>query len=286
MPFAVTTRQSSLKLNMKKFHRTAHFAVISVILRIFVISFGLEDVCVSDFYGGNPGYTGHYVVICGYDAVTNEFEIRDPASSIKRERVSSWCLEQAHKYFGTDEDLLLALNMKQPYSNDGIDDVCRRWAECLLEKAKAAIDELTELPAWYPTASTPNAAAAAFEPENARRNPEQENHHHHQHSMHQVISDIYVGSSDKRAMAMLRGENEQISSFLPQSLDSDAITYTIKSFFPIVAADEVSSLAMQFHNFSTHDFHEIIGVNVSMVINGGYFGFLTAIFEPPLYRPP
>ena len=24
---------------------------------------------------------GHYVVICGYDAATDEFEIRDPASS-------------------------------------------------------------------------------------------------------------------------------------------------------------------------------------------------------------
>ncbi|KAL3833989.1 hypothetical protein ACJIZ3_008725 [Penstemon smallii] len=67
----------------------------------------LEDVCVSDFYSGSPGYTGHYVVICGYDTVTNEFEIRDPASSRKRERVTSCCLEQAHKSFGTDEDLLL-----------------------------------------------------------------------------------------------------------------------------------------------------------------------------------
>ncbi|KAK4436580.1 Guanylyl cyclase 1 [Sesamum alatum] len=67
----------------------------------------LEDACVSDFYSGSPGYTGHYVVICGYDAVTNEFEIRDPASSRKHERVTSWCLEQAHKSFGTDEDLLL-----------------------------------------------------------------------------------------------------------------------------------------------------------------------------------
>ncbi|KAK4403319.1 Guanylyl cyclase 1 [Sesamum angolense] len=55
----------------------------------------LEDACVSDFYSGSPGYTGHYVVICGYDAVTNEFEIRDPASSRKHERVTSWCLEQA-----------------------------------------------------------------------------------------------------------------------------------------------------------------------------------------------
>ncbi|XP_057981764.1 guanylyl cyclase 1 isoform X4 [Malania oleifera] len=67
----------------------------------------LENVCVSDIYGGNSGYTGHYVVICGYDAHTDEFEIRDPASSRNHERVLSKCLEKARKSFGTDEDLLL-----------------------------------------------------------------------------------------------------------------------------------------------------------------------------------
>ncbi|KAL2548814.1 guanylyl cyclase 1 [Forsythia ovata] len=67
----------------------------------------LEDVYISDFYSGSPGYTGHYVIICGYDAVTNEFEIRDPASSRQFERVTSSCLEESRKSFGTDEDILL-----------------------------------------------------------------------------------------------------------------------------------------------------------------------------------
>lgn len=67
----------------------------------------LEDICVSACYVGNPGYTGHYVVICGYDADAEEFEIRDPASSRKYERVSMECLEEARKSFGTDEDILL-----------------------------------------------------------------------------------------------------------------------------------------------------------------------------------
>ncbi|XP_022857278.1 uncharacterized protein LOC111378328 isoform X5 [Olea europaea var. sylvestris] len=67
----------------------------------------LEDVYISDFYSGSPGYTGHYVIICGYDAVANEFEIRDPASSRKFERVTSLCLEESRKSFGTDEDILL-----------------------------------------------------------------------------------------------------------------------------------------------------------------------------------
>ncbi|GFP93811.1 amp deaminase [Phtheirospermum japonicum] len=83
------------------------YVAIALVDQYKLSNSGLEDVCVSDFYGGNPGYTGHYVVICGYDAITNEFEIHDPASLIKHERVSSWCLEQAHKSFGTDEDLLL-----------------------------------------------------------------------------------------------------------------------------------------------------------------------------------
>ncbi|RXI08883.1 hypothetical protein DVH24_023027, partial [Malus domestica] len=130
----------------------------------------LDDVFVSDFCGSNSGYTGHYVVICGYDTTTDEFEIRDPACSSnlsewystirivkkirytlrlqtllgkaalclhiadsaeevkpdgyvrngnethtihthswKNERISSTCLEEARKSFGTDEDLLLMM---------------------------------------------------------------------------------------------------------------------------------------------------------------------------------
>lgn len=67
----------------------------------------MEDVIVPGFYGNDSGYTGHYIVICGYDADSDEFEIRDPASSRKHEKVTSKCLEEARKSFGTDEDLLL-----------------------------------------------------------------------------------------------------------------------------------------------------------------------------------
>ncbi|KAI4299471.1 hypothetical protein L6164_032931 [Bauhinia variegata] len=55
----------------------------------------------------NFGYTGHYVLICGYDAEADMFEIRDPASSKKHKRIYSKSLEEARKAFGTDEDLLL-----------------------------------------------------------------------------------------------------------------------------------------------------------------------------------
>lgn len=66
-----------------------------------------KDVCMSECCGMNPGYTGHYVVICGFDNETNEFEIRDPAISCEGSRVAFEVLEEARKTFGTDEDLLL-----------------------------------------------------------------------------------------------------------------------------------------------------------------------------------
>lgn len=65
------------------------------------------DVCASDLCNDTPDYTGHYILICGYDTDADEFEIRDPASSRKYGRVTSKCLEKARKSFGTDEDLLL-----------------------------------------------------------------------------------------------------------------------------------------------------------------------------------
>ncbi|KAL2598118.1 hypothetical protein AAZV13_11G204100 [Glycine max] len=40
-----------------------------------------EDVPMPGLFSNNPGYTGHYVLICGYDAGADMFEIRDPASS-------------------------------------------------------------------------------------------------------------------------------------------------------------------------------------------------------------
>lgn len=66
-----------------------------------------EDVYIPHFYSGSAGYTGHYVVICGYDALSDAFEIRDPASSRQQERITSRCLAEARKSFGTDEDILL-----------------------------------------------------------------------------------------------------------------------------------------------------------------------------------
>ncbi|CAM8916868.1 unnamed protein product [Rhodiola kirilowii] len=90
-----------------------------------------KDVYVSEFFGRDTAYTdvitlclktcvkvmveiahfqffiGHYIVVCGYDTATAEFEIRDPASSRKSRMITSECLKEARQSFGTDEDLIL-----------------------------------------------------------------------------------------------------------------------------------------------------------------------------------
>ena len=85
------------------------------------------------------GYTGHYVVVCGYDAVTDCFRVRDPAVAVGRPPtdwtdgrfggggddgddgdddgdgsvVPARALETARRAFGTDEDLLLVRRRRE-----------------------------------------------------------------------------------------------------------------------------------------------------------------------------
>ncbi|GAU40092.1 hypothetical protein TSUD_151360 [Trifolium subterraneum] len=71
------------------------------------LSHAWQDFHVPGVLSSNSDYTGHYVLICGFDAGADMFEIRDPASSRKHKRISSKSLEEARKAFGTDEDILL-----------------------------------------------------------------------------------------------------------------------------------------------------------------------------------
>ncbi|XP_027164055.1 protein GUCD1 isoform X1 [Coffea eugenioides] len=97
---------------------SGNYIVIALIDQYILSRSWIKDVCISGIYDDCPGYTGHYVIICGYDAATDEFEIRDPASSSKHERMTSRRLEEARKAFGTDEDLLLiSLEKEQKGSN-------------------------------------------------------------------------------------------------------------------------------------------------------------------------
>ncbi|OVA14499.1 Transcription factor [Macleaya cordata] len=121
----------------------------------------------------------------------------------------------------------------------------------LIKKAKAAIDELAELPPWHPTATTttgnpPKSSEQDLDEENQRRGE----------------NEGFVGSS-KRPMAVEPTESRYVfhhqqqeqqhlqnnpsnsNSFLPPSLDSDAIADTIKSFFPMAT----SSSSIHFQNY-------------------------------------
>ena len=57
--------------------------------------------------GSNSGYTGHYILVFGYDATAREFLCRDPAGAATLTRVGESAMESARKSFGTDEDLLV-----------------------------------------------------------------------------------------------------------------------------------------------------------------------------------
>ncbi|CAK9137848.1 unnamed protein product [Ilex paraguariensis] len=112
----------------------------------------------------------------------------------------------------------------------------------LIKKAKPAIDELAELPAWNPiTASiaTPNID------QNQGQN-QQEDHFQQLRILHRDVVDTITGPSSNAG-------DENSSSFLPPSLDSDAIADTIKSFFPMVTSTETNSSAIQFHGFPPPD---------------------------------
>lgn len=151
----------------------------------------------------------------------------------------------------------------------------------LIKKAKSAIDELAELPAWTPTTAGSLAnsnfeqeqtAAAQKQEAGNHQNPQQQQQQqqHQQHlSIHHgdVVGTISAGPSGKRAMTMLLNDGEQqqsmhhtgahqsgnSSSFLPPSLDSDSIADTIKSFFPMGASAEANSSPMQFQSFPPPD---------------------------------
>lgn len=98
----------------------------------------------------------------------------------------------------------------------------------LIKKAKAAIDELDELPPWKPT-------TGEYDDDNNCK---------------------VVGSSSKRAnSASSSGENGNGNgSSLPPSLDSDAISDTIKSFFPMGGGStQGNSTSMQFQSFQENN---------------------------------
>nr|AGH06161.1 TCP trancription factor [Petunia hybrid cultivar] len=119
----------------------------------------------------------------------------------------------------------------------------------LIKKAKPAIDELAELPAWKPTIGT------NLENEHTQKQQEDNSFNVHQENATSLFDNV-DGPSSKRVMTS-HGANSSgnTASFLPPSLESDAIADTIKSFFPMgSSAAANSSAAMQFQGFQDPNF--------------------------------
>ncbi|PKA51985.1 hypothetical protein AXF42_Ash008214 [Apostasia shenzhenica] len=93
---------------------SGHYIAVALVDKIKLSGSQPEDGYISV---DTSDYMGHYVVICGYDAETSEFELRDPASSRKYERASLACLDYARKCFGTDEDILLVFLNGKPQTS-------------------------------------------------------------------------------------------------------------------------------------------------------------------------
>lgn len=132
----------------------------------------------------------------------------------------------------------------------------------LIKKAKTAIDELEELPAWNPTTcSEPNVS---FEQEEAQQNIGEEQ----QRELHQanlVISNV-SGPSSKRVTTVLgceqqdlhqranvNNQNEQNLTFLTTSLDIGSFADSITSS-SMGASAQSSSLSMELQSFPIPNF--------------------------------
>ncbi|XP_058211124.1 transcription factor TCP4-like [Rhododendron vialii] len=117
----------------------------------------------------------------------------------------------------------------------------------LIKKAKSAIDELDELPAWDPTSSgwvsqNANPKRAAFSG-SSQHDLLQMNE---QHDLLQMGGNSNNGSG---------GSNTGNSSFLPPSMDSDSIADTIKSFFPMGGSSSSAAAAAAVGNNNASSFH-------------------------------
>ncbi|KAK6946651.1 Transcription factor TCP subgroup [Dillenia turbinata] len=127
----------------------------------------------------------------------------------------------------------------------------------LIKKAKPAIDELAELSAWKPaTGIISNETVQKEQSQEAEEEADQ------QLQIHGILGPISGSSSSRRAATVgVEGESSGYpftsqltstnnnSSFLPPSLDSDAIADTIKSFFPMGASAVTSGSSIQFQSY-------------------------------------
>ncbi|XP_044472773.1 transcription factor TCP4-like isoform X1 [Mangifera indica] len=114
----------------------------------------------------------------------------------------------------------------------------------LIKKAKAAIDELDQLPPWNPETVTTSITTTETRKAQQNETTNQDRDFQFPRSSEAAMGGGR-GSSDVQNLNMVENPN-QSSSFLPPSFDSDSIADTIRSFFPMGAtADSPSSIQFQ-----------------------------------------
>ena len=82
----------------------------------------------ADLYccGSGEGYTGHYILLCGYNSDRGDFIVQDPASIRQTLHIPGGLLEDARKCFGTDEDLLIVPRRRLSSTQPGEDLMMER----------------------------------------------------------------------------------------------------------------------------------------------------------------
>ncbi|KAM7277732.1 hypothetical protein ACFE04_004866 [Oxalis oulophora] len=132
----------------------------------------------------------------------------------------------------------------------------------LMKKAKPAIDELAELPAWTPTAvcATTTKKRSTQQEQQQQQQQQQQAQMNEDAEFHefQMMDSIGGGGSSNSLrkptmMVASGGNNNEVenihqqqpqhnnSSFLPASMDSDSIADTIKTFFPTGATSQAEA---------------------------------------------
>ncbi|KAJ8457795.1 hypothetical protein OPV22_030721 [Ensete ventricosum] len=116
----------------------------------------------------------------------------------------------------------------------------------LIKNAKAAIDELAELPPWTPSATV---ASSSRPPPPPNQFPSTEQATGEASRKPIPVADPVASV----AFGFGGGGGDANASFLPPSLDTDSIVDTIKSFFPVAAATSLSSStpSVGFHTYSS-----------------------------------
>nr|ATG83523.1 TCP4a [Brassica rapa subsp. rapa] len=116
----------------------------------------------------------------------------------------------------------------------------------LIKKAKTSIDELAQLPPWDPADAIRNAAANAKPRRTAAKARVSPSPPPQQLQFSGGTAVGFAGATERRS-----NDNNQ-SSFLPPSMDSDSIADTIKSFFPVVGSTAEAPPHQLMHNYHHH----------------------------------